>query len=78
MGLFKTQDEKQQLYFFRIRKETGGYRVCIDHHFAITSYIEKIVFPGEKRQLLWENWLLKGVDLALLACLGFHAEEHQE
>lgn len=48
MALFKTQDEKQQLYFFRIRKETGGYRVCIDHHFAIRSYIAKIVFSWGK------------------------------
>ena len=66
-----TQDEKQWLYYFRIRKETFRYRVCIVHHFAITSYTDKIVFPGEKRRLVWENWLLKVVDLALLACLGF-------
>lgn len=54
-----------------IRKETSRYRVCVNHHFAITSYVDKIVFPGGKRRLLWENWLLKAVDLALLACLGF-------
>lgn len=45
--------------------------MCVNHHFAITSHVDKIVFPGGKRRLLWENWLLKAVDLALLACLGF-------
>lgn len=47
------------------------YRVCIDGCFAVTSYIDKIGFPGEKRWLFWGNWLLKVADLALLACLGF-------
>lgn len=47
------------------------YRVCIDQHFAVTSYADKIGFPGEKSWLLWENWLLKVADLSLLACLGF-------
>lgn len=48
MGLFKTEDEEPWLYYFMIRKETLGYRVCTDHHFTITSYIEKIAFPGQK------------------------------
>ena len=44
--------------------------MCVDHHFVFTSNRDKIVFPGEKRRLLWENWLLGVVGLALLACLG--------
>lgn len=53
MGLYKIQDENRWLYYFRVRKETFRYRVCIDHDFAVTSYIDKIVFPGEERWLLW-------------------------
>lgn len=53
MGLYKIQDENRWLYYFRVRKETFRYRVCIDHDFAVTSYIDKIVFPGEERCLFW-------------------------
>lgn len=69
-GLFKTQGEKQGLHYCKIRKDTSRYRLCIDHHFAVAGYTDKIVFPGEKRWLHWENWLPKVVTLALLACLG--------
>lgn len=69
-GLFKTQGEKQGLHYFKIRKDTSRYWLCIDHHFAVAGYTDKSVFPGEKRWLHWENWLPKVVKLALLACLG--------
>lgn len=66
-----TQDKLHWLHYFKIRKETFGYRLCVKNHFAFTRYAGKIVFPGEKRWLHWENWLLGVVQLAALACLGF-------
>lgn len=66
-----TQDKLHWLHYFKIRKETFRYRLCVKNHFAFTRYAGKIVFPGEKRWLHWENWLLGVVQLAALVCLGF-------
>lgn len=51
------------------------YKVCTGQCFAVTSCIDRIGFPVEKRWLLWQNQLPKVVDLALLACLGLQMPE---